>query len=182
MQNGEEEAKNSKILKKIDEYSQFFDIIKKGLDRNARMFALKIAKINFGVINKFFSIYKKDDEELLQYIEAKEEMINETQIDDITLEEDKYASVRKLYQFLLNAKVRDNIKEEEESLISLIFDQCKLDLLRENKKAIRTYNRYAFVHDRYVCPTASELEEKNVPGDGEQDDAEEIRKNLTNNS
>ena len=146
------------VLNKINilnNYIRFFDLLKQGRDFNARVFALKIGKINFDSLRTVINQFDGKDEELLKYLEFKEEMVNEASTDDFQKSGNKYSKVRELYQFLLNARTRDCVKDEENPLMEAIFEQYKSEILSKNKYSIELYNRYARKHGMYICPTST---------------------------
>ena len=61
-------------------------------------------------------------------------------------------SVRELYDFLSNSSSRENTVVEEEKKLLDTFDSIKVELIKSNIKAIKSYNRYAEKSGMYVCP------------------------------
>lgn len=158
-QNGEIDEKDLEDLQEIQRYTQFFNIVKRGMDWNARLYALKIGKIDFRKLNQIIERFNGKDSELIEYLNLKAEMINETQTDNIKLDESKYPSVKKLYKCILNSDVKEETRNDEEYLVEKVFEQHKSELVRDNKEAIEVYNHYAKIHKRYVCPIPNDVSE-----------------------
>ena len=130
-------------LEKIEDYKTFFDLVKTGKDWNARVFALKLKKIDFNNLKKLVQYANKDDKELLQYIDLKEIMINEAQTDTIELNYYKYDSLKELNSFLVKSSIRTNTKEDDERIIYGMYEHIKREIIESNYKEVDFYNYYA---------------------------------------
>lgn len=141
---GEITEKQYKGLEILDNYKNFFDLVKLGKDWNARLVALKLKKINFEPLGKLFGKYRGEDTELLEYFKLKEKMVKETGTDTIELEYNQNDSVRELYDFLLYSSIRKETAKDDEFFISRIYDErIKRELLEYNYENIELYNYYA---------------------------------------
>lgn len=149
---GEISIEEYKKIELIDDYKNFFDLVKTGKNWNARLLALKLKNINFDILRKIFKNFKGDDKELLQYIELKEKMINEVQTTTIEVEYNKYNSVKDLYQFLLNSSIREKTREDDEHVIHGVYQHVKREILESNFDAVELYNNYAEKSNIPVCP------------------------------
>lgn len=135
----------------IDDYKTFFDLVKTGKDWNARLFALKLKKIDFNGLRKIFETIRSEDKELLNYFTIKERMINDVKTDNIEADYNQYDSVKELYEFLLHSSVREKTKEDDEHVISGIYEHVKREIIARNIDEIEIYNHYAEKSDIAVC-------------------------------
>ena len=138
-------------LQILEDYKTFFDLVKTGKDWNARVFALKLKKINFNGLKKIFEKFKSEDKELLDYFEMKENMVKEVQTDNIEVDYNEYNSAKELYKFLLNSSIREKTKTDDEHIISGIYEQVKREIVASNLEELKLYNQYAKKSDMYVC-------------------------------
>lgn len=165
-----EKIDNNRTLNTLENYSRFFDLVKTSRNVNARIAAKKLYNINFTIMKKLFERVT-DDKELIKYIELKGKAINDIEEQDnkkSQINEDKGSilfqrdmkfeyyqnneSVRELYDFLSNSSSRENTVVEEEKKLLDTFDSIKVELIKSNIKAIKSYNRYAEKSGMYVCP------------------------------
>lgn len=130
-------------LEVIDDYKTFFDLVKTGKDWNARLFALKLKKIDFNGLRKIFEAIRSEDKELLKYFTIKERMINDVKTDNIEVDYNQYDSVKELYEFLLHSSVREETKEDDERVISSIYEHVKREIIASNIDEMEIYNHYA---------------------------------------
>ena len=114
-----------KGLELIDNYKNFFDLVKVGKDWNARLVALKLKKINFDVLEKLFTKYRGEDIELLEHLKLKEKMINDVGTDTIELKYNQSDSVKELYDFFLHSRIREKTKSDDEFLISRVYEEAR---------------------------------------------------------
>lgn len=149
-------------LQILNDYKIFFDLVKTGKDWNARVFALKLKKIDFNGLRKIFEISKIDDKELLNYLDIKEKMINDIQTDDIEADYNEHDSVKELYKFLLHSSVRENTKEDDEHVISGVYEHIKREIIASNFDEMEFYNYYAEKSDIsvYTLPQNKEKAKK----------------------
>ena len=126
----------------IDDYKTFFDLVKTGKDWNARLFALKLKKIDFNGLKKIFETMC-EDKELLKYFSIKERMINEVKTDTIEADYNQYDSVKELNNFLLHSSVREKTKEVDQHVIYGIYNHVKREIIASNFDEIELYNHYA---------------------------------------
>lgn len=61
-------------------------------------------------------------------------------------------SVRDLYNFLAKSSSREHTIADEEKKVLDTFDSIKVELIKSNIKAIKSYNRYAEKSGMYICP------------------------------
>lgn len=151
-QQGDVTDEISQKLNEIQNYKQFFNLIKLGRDWNARIFALKLGKIDFKALENILQEKKCKDEELLNYIKIKEKMVNETQTDNLENKKLQYSSVRKLDEFLLSSSIRNKTKEDDEHIASGIYEQAKKELIKANFDELGVYNYYAEKYKVFTCP------------------------------
>lgn len=113
-----------KILQILDKYKSFFQLLRTGRDFNARAFASKWNKINYGVLYKFFEKYAENDEELLEYLKLKEAVLKDVKVKEkeTVKEYMTYDSVKNLSDFILHSSVRENTKESDEKCILEIYN------------------------------------------------------------
>lgn len=130
-------------LEIIDDYKTFFDLVKTAKDWNARVFALKLKRINFSNLKKIVQTVKNNDPELIQYLDLKERMITEVQTDNIEVDYNKHNSVKELDKFLVHSSVREKTKEDDEHVISGIYQYVKREIIASNFKEMELYNHYA---------------------------------------
>lgn len=142
-----EEQKN---IEKIEDYKNFFDLIKNGQDWNARLFALRLKKIDFKVLKNLIKAVDYQDTELIQYLYKKEDMINELQTDSIDVDYE-YDSVKDIYQFLLHSSIREKTKSDDEHVISGVYEHIKREIIESNMDEVELYNNYAEKSNMYVC-------------------------------
>lgn len=140
-------------LQKLQNGQHFFNFTKQGFDKTARVFAMKTGNLNLEFLRKLIEENDGQDQELLQYIEFKQKMLEEVKTEDIQNKENKYPIVRELYEFLLNSSVRKNTKEDDETLFSELFKKSKEKLLTSNVNEINLYNKAAKKYGAYICPT-----------------------------
>ena len=60
-------------------------------------------------------------------------------------------SVRDLYNFLVNHH-QESIQLQMKKKVLDTFDSIKVELIKSNIKAIKSYNRYAEKSGMYICP------------------------------
>lgn len=140
-------------LQKLQNGQHFFNLTKQGVDKTARFYAMKTGNLDLEFLRKLIEENDGQDQELLQYIEFKQKMLEEVKTEDIQNKENKYPSVRKLYEFLLNSSVREITKNDDETLFSELFKKVKVKLLNSNADEINLYNKVAKKYGEYVCPT-----------------------------
>ena len=150
-ENKETEIKDYAQVRLLQGYEHFFNLVKNGMDRTARFYAINEEKINFDVLEKLFVKY--NEKEMLEYIQLKQEMLKETNTEDIKNKEQEYPGIRNLYEFLLNSSVRERTKEDDENMFLKVFDKAKRKMLENNKDEINLYNSYAKRFKIYECPT-----------------------------
>ena len=165
-----EEIDNNRTLNTLKNYSRFFDLIKTSRNVNARIAAKKLYRIDFSVMKKLFERVT-NDKELIKYIELKGKSINDIEEQDnkkSQINEDKESilfqrdmkfdyyqnneSVRDLYNFLAKSSSREHTIADEEKKVLDTFDSIKVELIKSNIKAIKSYNRYAEKSGMYICP------------------------------
>lgn len=156
--NGEISSDDYEKLEILEDYKTFFDLVKTGMDWNARVFALKLKKINFNGLKKLFEKFKSNDEELLNYFNIKEKMIKDVQTDNIEVDYNENNSVKELYEFLLNSSIREKTKKDDEYIISGIYEHIKREIVANNIDEIECYNHYAKKSDVYVCEVPKDKE------------------------
>lgn len=142
-----EEFKN---MEKIADYKNFFDLIKNGQDWNARLFALRLKKLDFTVLKNLIKAVDNKDTELMQYIDKKENMINELQTNSIDVDYE-YDSVKEMYKFLLHSSVREKTKTDDEHVILGVYPHIVREIIESNVDAVELYNNYAEKSNMYVC-------------------------------
>ena len=117
------------------------------------------------------------DKEIAEYIQLKEKTINDLDAQDnkkSQINEDKESilfkrdmkfeyyqnneSVRDLYKFLAHSSFREHTTEDEEKKLLDTFDSIKVELIKANIEAIKSYNYYAEKSGMYVCPVPEENE------------------------
>ena len=165
-----EEIDNNRTLNTLKNYSRFFDLIKTSRNVNARIAAKKLYRIDFSIMKKLFERVT-NDKELIKYIELKGKSINDIEEQDnkkSQINEDKESilfqrdmkfdyyqnneSVRDLYNFLVKSSSREHTIADEEKKVLDTFDSIKVELIKSNIKAIKSYNRYAEKSGMYICP------------------------------
>ena len=147
---GEISLEEYKNIEKIEDYKNFFDLIKKGQDWNARLFALRLKKIDFKVLKNLIKAVDDKDTELMQYLDKKEDMINELQTDSIDVDYE-YDSVKEMYQFLLHSSIREKTKSDDEHVISGVYAHIIREIVESNMDEVKLYNHYAEKSNMYVC-------------------------------
>lgn len=164
------EIYNNRTLNTLKNYSRFFDLIKTSRNVNARIVAKKLYSIDFSIMKERFENFT-DDKELINYIELKGKAIDDIEEQDnkrSQINEDKEStlfkrdmkfeyyqnneSVRELYNFLSNSSSREHTVDEEEKKLLDTFDSIKVELIKSNIKAIKSYNYYAEKNGMYACP------------------------------
>lgn len=145
----------------IDDYKTFFDLVKTGKDWNARLFALKLKKIDFKGLKKIIETIRSEDKELLKYFSIKERMINEVKTDNIEVDYNQYDSVKELNKFLLHSSVRAKTAEDDEHVISGIYQHIKREIIASNLDEIELYNHYAEKSDIAVYALPRDKEKAN---------------------
>lgn len=140
---GEISPEDYNKLEIIDDYKTFFDLVKTGKDWNARVFALKLKKIDFSSLKKIFEKFKPEDKELLKYLDIKERMINDVQTDSIEVDYNEYDSVKELHEFLLHSSVREKTKEDDEHVICGVYEHIKREIIASNLDEMELYSQYA---------------------------------------
>lgn len=151
-QKGEVVLEDFKKIELFQNYQKFFNLVKSGRDWNARIFATKLVKLDFNILRQIFEKFSDQDKELQEYITLKQKMLEETQANNIENSGEQYPSVRELNKFLLDSSIREKTKEDEEYIISGIFEQAKEEMLQANADAIDSYNYYAEKFGIYACP------------------------------
>ena len=154
----ETETKDYAQVRLLQGYEHFFNLVKNGMDRTARFYAINEEKINFDVLEKLFVKY--NEKEMLEYIQLKQEMLKETNTEDIKNKEHEYPGIRNLYEFLLNSSVRERTKEDDENMFLKVFDKAKRKMLENNTDEINLYNSYAKRFKIYECPTYQKDKDK----------------------
>ena len=139
-------------LKNIQNYEQFFKLVQNGMDLNARIFALKIYKIDFNELKDYLKESGVKDEELFKYLNMKENLINELGTDNVQGKEEQYKSIEELDKFLINSSVREYTKKDDELIISGVYKLAKEKLLEDNLEEIYEYNSLAKKYDMPLCP------------------------------
>lgn len=171
-----EEIDNSRTLNTLKNYSRFFDLVKTSRNVNARIAATSLYHINFSVMKNLFERVSSD-KEIAEYIQLKEKTINDIDAQDnkkSQINEDKESilfkrdmkfeyyqnneSVRDLYKFLAHSSFREHTTEDEEKKLLDTFDSIKVELIKANIEAIKSYNYYAEKSGMYVCPVPEENE------------------------
>lgn len=164
---GEEEITLTRTMNTLNNYARFFDLIKNGRELNARIYAAKLVKMDFSVMQKLFMKVNKDSE-IIKYIALKAKEIEEMQDDNVlsvsTYEDYNRDSVKELNKFLIKSSIRKHTKEDDEQKILDTFDSMKVELIKNNIEALRKYNYYAEKNGIYTCP---------LPEEGKQDKKEE---------
>ncbi len=161
----EENYKEDSKIKTLQKYQHFFNFVKKGMDRTARIYAIKEENINFNTLEKVFDRANKED--MMEYIKAKNKMIEETKTDDISGKEHDYSSIRELYKLILNSEPKEFTKDDDNEMFLKIFERAKENLLMNNPKEIELYNFYAKKLSAYECPTYQQQQkDKEDPNNG----------------
>lgn len=147
---GEISLEEYKNIERIEDYKNFLDLVKNGKDWNARLFALRLKKINFTTLKNLVKAVDNKDDELIQYIDKKEAMINELQTDsiDVDYENDR---VKEMYQFLLHSSIREKTKAEDKRIMTGVYQHIKREIIESNIDAVELYNNYAEKSNIYVC-------------------------------
>ena len=140
---GEVSPKDYNKLEILDDYKTFFDLVKTAKDWNARVFALKLKKIDFDNLKKIIQFDDNDNKEIQKYIDLKEKMINEVQTDNIEINHNEYNSVKELSRFLVNSSIREKTKEDDEHVISGVYEYIKREIIASNLDDMEFYNYYA---------------------------------------
>ena len=160
----EEMFRQSRTMNTLYNYARFFDLIKNGRELNARIYAAKLVKIDFSIMKKIFNNFHKD-EELLKYIDLKEEEIREMQDETYVLSVSTYEdynkdSVKELNSFLIRSSIREHTRQDDEEKILDTFDQMKVELIKHNIEALKKYNYYAEKNGLYTCSLPKEDDKK----------------------
>lgn len=155
----EEIEKQIETENTFNSYARFFDLIKGGRELNARIVA-KLTKIDFTKMKRIFSKFHKDDE-ILKYIDLKEEEIREMQDETYVLSVSTYEdynkdSVKELNSFLIRSSIREHTRQDDEEKILDTFDQMKVELIKHNIEALKKYNYYAEKNGLYTCSLPKE--------------------------
>lgn len=140
-----------KTIERFGDIKNFFELVKNGQDWNARLFALRLKKIDFGSIKTIVEKYDKKDTELLEYLDLKEKAINEMQTDSIEVDYEKYNTVKEMYEFLMHSSIREMTKRDDKRVISSIYEHIKREILESNFDEVAFYNSYAEKSNMYVC-------------------------------
>ena len=156
--------RQSRTMNTLYNYARFFDLIKNGRELNARIYAAKLVKIDFSIMKKIFNNFHKD-EELLKYIDLKEEEIREMQDETYVLSVSTYEdynkdSVKELNSFLIRSSIREHTRQDDEEKILDTFDQMKVELIKHNIEALKKYNYYAEKNGLYTCSLPKEDDKK----------------------
>lgn len=159
----EEIEKQIETENTFNSYARFFDLIKGGRELNARIVA-KLTKIDFTKMKRIFSKFHKDDE-ILKYIDLKEEEIREMQDETYVLSVSTYEdynkdSVKELNSFLIRSSIREHTRQDDEEKILDTFDQMKVELIKHNIEALKKYNYYAEKNGLYTCSLPKEDDKK----------------------
>lgn len=148
---GEVTFEECKILEKIGDIKNFFELVKNGKDWNARLFALRLKKIDFSVIKKIVEKADKKDTELLEYLDLKEKTIKEMQTDSIEVDYEKYNTVQEMYKFLMHSSIREMTKNDDKRIVSGIYEHIEREILESNFDEVAFYNSYAEKSNIDVC-------------------------------
>ena len=148
---GEITLEEYKLIEKLGDIKNFFELVTKGQDWNARLFALRLKKIDFGTIKSIVEKFDKKDTELLEYLDLKKKAINEMQTDSIEVDYEKYDSVKEIYKFLLHSSIRETTKKEDKHIISGIYEHIQREILESNFNEVAFYNSYAEKSNIDVC-------------------------------
>lgn len=113
-------------------------------------------------MRKIFETSKSDDKELLNYLDIKEKMINDIQTDNIEADYNEYDSVKEFYEFLLHSSLRENTKEDDEHVISGVYEHIRREIIASNFDEMEFYNHYAEKSDIsvYTLPQNKEKAKK----------------------
>ena len=166
--------KDDKAYLEISKYKDVFELLKQGRDWNARIIAslhsldIKNLKNNFSRISTrdLSKIEDADvledskflkDPELLEYMDLKSKMMNDTGNDNIDGKEHNYESVGNLYEFLLKSSIREKTQDVEMETIDKMFtSSIRNEYLKKNDEEIKLYNYYAKKFKMYECPMVEE--------------------------
>lgn len=140
---GEISSDDYNKLEIVQDYKTFFDLVKMGKDWNARVFALKLKKIEFKNLKKLIKFAKGNDKELLDYLDLKEKIINEVQTNNIDVNCSDCKSLKELNGFLVKSSIREKTKEDDEHVILGIYEYIKKEIIINNINDIEFYNDYA---------------------------------------
>lgn len=141
-------------VKKWQEGQHFFTLTKQGFEKMARIFATQTSKVDLEFLIKSIKDNECHDEELLKYIELKQKILEEAQTDDIQNNEDKYPSVKELYEFILKSRIRESTRDDDKKMLSEIYKISIDMILTTNADEINLYNKVAKKYGGYVCPTS----------------------------
>lgn len=161
---GEISPKDERTMNTLDNYKSFFELIKTGRDFNARFLALKWKKIDFGIVNKFFELYSQKDVELLNYLQLKEDVINDIQIQEKVGLDDykKHESIRNLYNFLAHSHLRNYTKDDDKEFMLDTYDKMREEVVNNNIESVEKYNYYAEKNGLFICPVDSKKRNKEI--------------------
>lgn len=156
---GKDESEELDKIKEIQNYEQFFKLVSDGRDLNARIYALKIQKINFDEMKEKMQQFGINDKEIYEYIDMKKKVIDELGTENTKgKEESDYKSIEDFNKFLLNSSTREYTEKSEELIVSEIYKLAREKLLEDNWREIYEYNSVARRYDRPLCP----MPERNV--------------------
>lgn len=146
-------------LETIEDYKNFFDLVKVGKDWNARL-NFKIKKIDFDTLRKLFKAINYNDKEVLEYLDLKEDMIKDIQTEEIEADYNKHDSVKELYKFLLHSSIREKTQDDDEHIVSGIYDHVKREIIENNYEEVELYNHYAEKSEMPICNLPQTKKEK----------------------
>lgn len=182
--NNEEEGllRNTDIYNAINNYKSIFDFIKEGKDLNTQ-FCYSITSGGFKDLKSIVEkqVKKQPDakkEEIIQYLELKEEILKNVKLNkgngffDLYNENDK---VKEFIEFVMKSASRDDTKKEEKKLLTDVYNDMIDNMILRHEDSVKLYNGYASRFNAETCEIPNKITIKTVPESPEDHNGGEDR-------
>ena len=166
MNNPIEVEKDDKF-NRINNYKSIFDFIKQGMDVNAK-FYYSYTNAGFEQIKDIIKKQKEktneqsneeiNEEELIQYLQLKEELLKGVELNkgksffDLYDQDEK---VQKLIEFVMKTNTREDTKKDEKKLLAETYKVWIDDMILRHKDSVELYNGYARRFNAQICEIPS---------------------------
>lgn len=166
MNNPIEVEKDDKF-NRINNYKSIFDFIKQGMDVNAK-FYYSYTNAGFEQLKDIIKKQKEktneqsneeiNEEELIQYLQLKEELLKGVELNkgksffDLYDQDEK---VQKLIEFVMKTNTREDTKKDEKKLLAETYKVWIDDMILRHKDSVELYNGYARRFNAQICEIPS---------------------------
>lgn len=172
-ENPEKHMENLARYDSIQRYEKVFDFIKTGRDVNAQFnYSMYFMQNGFSdlelivenQLKKQDEIKKNEADEIIKYIQLKEELLKNVKLNkgkgffDLYNENEK---VKEFVEFIMKSESRKYTKAEEKELMAEAYQEWIDDSILENKDDVELYNTYAsrFNAENCIIPENRNIEE-----------------------